>query len=76
MARPDSATGLYWSIRGAVLCAEHARDIDDAQWAAEVWDPIPASSGRVDRARYQCQQCSPFGFAIKPVSAEAHGQRE
>lgn len=27
---PESSTGLYWSIRGTVLCRAHAAELDSA----------------------------------------------
>jgi hypothetical protein len=33
--RPDSRTGLYWSIRGEVACARHAPDLANPRWATE-----------------------------------------
>lgn len=42
--RPQSSTGLYWSIRGTVLSAKHAKDIDDDRWASEEWGPLPEAS--------------------------------
>jgi hypothetical protein len=58
---PDSPTGLYWSIRGEVACRLHAPDEDNPRWAAEGWEAIPPSSGRM---RYQCQHCAADGRAI------------
>ena len=60
--RPESASGLYWSIRGTVLCAQHAKDIEDDRWAAEDWQPVPESSQGLQQ--YQCQRCSPDGTAL------------
>ena len=39
--RPESHTGLHWSIRGTVLCGRHAKDIEDARWVTEEWLPLP-----------------------------------
>ena len=55
---PDSATGLYWSIRGTIRCAQHAREIESAQWESEGWAPIPESEEPRQR-HYQCQRCTP-----------------
>ena len=59
---PESSTGLYWSIRGTVLCEHHAKDIDDSRWIAEEWQPVPESSQGLQQ--YQCQRCSPDGTAL------------
>jgi hypothetical protein len=58
-----SDTGLYWSIRGAVLCADHVRDIDADKWQSDGWSPLPESSQGPER-RYQCQRCSRDGTAL------------
>jgi hypothetical protein len=60
--RPESPTGLFWSIRGSVLCRRHAQDIEDVRWAAENWEPLPESSQ--GSQHYQCQRCSPDGMAL------------
>ena len=44
--RPESPSGLYWSMRGKVLCAEHTSEIDDDRWAAENWEPLPSPHDR------------------------------
>jgi hypothetical protein len=70
--RPESASGLYWSIRGKVLCAEHASEINDDRWAAENWEPLPESS----RSRqYQCQRCSPDGTALADTTTRRPSPR-
>jgi hypothetical protein len=70
--RPESPSGLYWSIRGKVLCAEHTSEIDDDRWAAENWEPLPESS----RFRqYQCQRCSADGTALADITSTSRGLR-
>ena len=63
--RPDTPTGLYWSIRGHVACFEHAEQIPDGLWASERWAPLPLSSQGVHGRIYECQICSPSKTAIK-----------
>jgi hypothetical protein len=65
---PESPTGLYWSLRGAVLCAEHAAQVDTPTWLAERWEPLPETSQGLHGARYQCQRCSPTGTAVARLS--------
>ena len=67
--RPESASGLYWSIRGTVLCGRHAKDVEDARWAAEEWQPLPESSQGLQH--YQCQRCSPDGIALADSRARS-----
>jgi len=59
-----SATGLYWSIRGEVACAEHAPPSDDPRWIHEGWNALPVSSGNIKGAKYQCQHCAIDGRAV------------
>ncbi len=66
-----SPTGLYWSIRGSVLCANHAAAVPVASWGADGWQPLPTSSGR--KRRYQCQACAQDGSALAP--ARRRGER-
>jgi len=61
---PASLTGLYWSIRGEVACADHTPDSADSRWTVEGWAPVPVSSGHVRGARYQCQHCAVDGRAL------------
>ena len=61
---PNSVTGLYWSIRGEVACAEHAPDFEEPRWLCEGWDALPTSSQRVAGKRFQCQHCASDGRAI------------
>ena len=42
--RPESSTGLYWSIRGAILCVDHSKEVDEHRWIVEEWQPVPESS--------------------------------
>jgi len=62
--RPDSTTGLYWSIRGEVACTEHAPDTDDSRWVTQRWAPVPMSASLPQGSRYQCQHCSVDGRAV------------
>lgn len=56
---PDSPTGLYWSVRGHVVCSDHASQITNPQWAADGWAPLPQSSQGFHGRTYQCERCSP-----------------
>jgi CheY-like chemotaxis protein len=61
-------TGLFWSKRGEVACAEHAPQADVARWASEGWRPILQSE--MKRLEYRCQHCggTPIGHGTpKPV---------
>lgn len=60
---PPSVTGLYWSIRGEVSCAEHAPSTNDPRWTTEGWASLPVASGHVKAQRYQCQHCAIDGRA-------------
>ena len=65
LVRADSATGLYWSNCGDVLCLEHARGIGAARWQEEAWEPLPAAAQHQTKGwRYQCQRCAPDGRAV------------
>ena len=61
-------TGLFWSKRGEVACADHAPQSDKDRWRAEGWRAIlPAEMKRLE---YRCQHCAgtPIGHgAPKPV---------
>ena len=61
---PVSPTGLYWSIRGNVACAEHASDIVQTRWASEGWAPLPQTSQGFHGRKYQCEYCSPKRTAL------------
>jgi hypothetical protein len=61
---PVSPTGLYWSIRGNVACAEHANDILQARWVSEGWAALPETSQGFHGRMYQCEFCSPKRTAI------------
>ena len=61
---PESSTGLYWSIRGTVLCRAHAAELDSARWNAERWTPLPTTSQGARGFWYQCQRCAPTGAAF------------
>jgi hypothetical protein len=72
--RPESVSGLYWSIRGEVACAEHCPPSDDFRWALDGWNPIPITSGQ-GTTRYQCQHCATDNRAIVRapyLSADPH----
>jgi hypothetical protein len=64
--RPDSPTGLYWSIHGSVLCPEHIKDLEEGRWISEGWEPLPRSSQGAEGHHYQCQRCSRDGTALAP----------
>jgi hypothetical protein len=64
MTLPPSPTGFYWSVRGHVACLEHVARLTEAQWIAERWEPLPASSQGHGGNRYQCQYCSPERTAV------------
>ena len=66
--RPDSPTGLYWSIRGTVLCTQHLKEIDEDRWKCDGWEPLPSSSQAPEGYRYQCQRCSNDGTALAPLT--------
>ena len=62
------STGLFWSKRGEVACADHAPQADPTRWRAERWRPILPNE--LKRLEYRCQHCA--GTAIghgspKPV---------
>jgi hypothetical protein len=63
-----SSTGLFWSLRGAVLCTEHAAQVDRQAWLMERWEALPETSQGFHGARYQCQKCSPYGTALVHAS--------
>ena len=65
--RPESPTGLYWSMHGEVACATHAPSAADPRWTREDWAPITVADGRVKgmRYQYQCQHCAPDGRPIR-----------
>ena len=67
--RPEFHTGLYLSIRGTVLCGRHAKDIEDARWVTEEWQPLPEPSQGL--LQYQCQRCSPDGIALADSRARS-----
>ena len=69
---PPSATGLYWSIRGEVACAEHAPSSDDPRWTHEGWNALPTSSGWMKSTHYQCQHCAADGRAVIHSGTTAH----
>ena len=70
--RPESPTGLYWSMLGEVACAAHAPTSDDPRWDTEGWAPIAVKDGRIKEMRYeyQCQHCAPDGRPIRRFPAE------
>lgn len=56
---PTSPTGLYWSMRGHVICGEHAAKLIDRadEWAAEGWEPLRTSTQRILGIKYLCEKC-------------------
>src|ERR1700745_3348697 len=68
--RPESPTGLYWSIPGNVRCAEHLNDMDDHQWESEHWQPLPVSSQGLNGRNYQCQRCAADGTPLAIARAK------
>jgi hypothetical protein len=62
--RAESTTGLYWSIRGAVLCQAHIADVHDDGWHDDGWAALPESSQGSHGRRYQCQRCASDGRAF------------
>lgn len=72
--RPDTPTGLYWSIRGHVACVEHADQIPDGLWTSERWAPLPLSSQGVRGRTYECQTCSPSNTAIRRAQLTHPGE--
>lgn len=73
---PRSPTGLFWSLRGAVLCARHATEVDREAWLEERWEPLPPTSQGFHGAQYQCQKCSPDGTAlIRTSDGRSSGRR-
>ena len=49
MAQTPSPTGLYWSERGAVNCADHTPLEHSDTWIWEKWEPVPVEA--IDEAR-------------------------
>ena len=58
---PPSLSGLYWSVRGTVLCVDHAGKLTNEEWQRDAWAPLPEAA---QPARYQCQRCAPDGLAL------------
>ena len=66
--RPESPTGLYWSIRGDIACCDHAPAAADPRWTEEKWKPLlPAYPSK--SVRYRCKLC--HGRVIN--RSERHG---
>ena len=63
--RPESPTGLYWSMHGEVACATHAPTAADPRWTKEGWASLAAADVKKVRYEYQCQHCAPDGRAIR-----------
>jgi hypothetical protein len=61
---PPTSTGLYWSLRGEVACADHAPPTEDPRWTTEGWNALPVSSGHIKGTHYQCQYCSTDGRSV------------
>ena len=75
MLPPFTPTGLYWSLKGHVVCREHAATIPEAEWKAEGWAPLPESSQGRSGTRYQCERCAPDHTAIiHPNDPALHGE--
>jgi CheY-like chemotaxis protein len=49
-------TGLFWSRRGEIACAEHAPEADSIRWREEQWTAVPPG-GPSRRIVYRCQYC-------------------
>ena len=63
-----TSTGLFWSKRGEIACADHAPQGDATRWRGEGWRPI--LHVELKRLEYRCQHCAgtPIGHgAPKPV---------
>jgi CheY-like chemotaxis protein len=58
-----NTTGLFWSRRGEIACANHAPDPTSERWQEERWAPIPADAGQ-GRIVYRCQHCPGDGSPI------------
>jgi hypothetical protein len=61
--RPESPSGLYWSDKGEIACADHAPHINDPRWISHRWKVLSAVLGHHGML-YQCQHCSPSGTPI------------
>ncbi len=55
-------SGLAWSRRGEVACADHAPERDSERWQAESWRVMPSEVAH-GRIQYQCQHC-----AVGPIA--------
>jgi hypothetical protein len=60
-----TTTGLFWSKKGEVACANHAPDPDGPRWTAEGWRGIRPEE--LTRFRYRCQHCA---GSVRVKSAE------
>jgi CheY-like chemotaxis protein len=58
-----AVTGLFWSRRGEIACAEHAPEADSTRWHDERWAPIPPAADS-HRIAYRCQHCPGDGSPI------------
>lgn len=67
----ESPTGLFWSLRGSVLCEAHAAQVDGTLWITERWEPLPRTSQGFHGDLYQCQRCSPDGTALVRTSSDS-----
>jgi CheY-like chemotaxis protein len=58
-----TASGLFWSRRGEIACAQHAPEADSERWRDERWAPIPPTAD-AHRIAYQCQHCPGDGSPL------------
>lgn len=54
--RPESPTGLYWSIHGEVACKDHAPELENPRWSIEGLVPIKVLPGRKQWAEHHQRQ--------------------
>ena len=62
-AASAAVTGLFWSRRGEIACADHAPEADSSRWHDERWAPIPPAADS-HRIAYRCQHCPGDGSPI------------
>ena len=57
--RPASSTGFFWSSTEELgLCLAHARQMSDAQWRNEQWEPFSLRSVGYHGGAIYCHICS------------------